>query len=183
MSTIYDPTTGTNAEIEGPDDNYGCSGLTTDPDGPAVIINDATTLGTSEKPARPWYKHWITWLVASVIFAAWLGAALFFFVFNSPAGAAGIVQDDGYTVVQGGAAAQMKKAMGPDAKAYFGDDVAVGAKGTKVEAAVELNASGKTMIPLVLPMISSAGQGISGHVTGDYLVISGPASAFADASK
>jgi hypothetical protein len=115
-----------------------------------------------------------------VIFAAWLGAALFFFVFNSPGGAAGIVQGDGYTVVQGEAAAQMKKSMGPDAKAYFGDDIAIGAKGTKVEAAVELNASGKTMIPLVLPMLSAAGQGISGHIEGDYLVISGPASSFAN---
>lgn len=148
-----------------------------------VIITPDTTIGIPEKPSTPWYKNWITWVVAGVVFAAWLGAALFFFVFNSPAGAAGIVQDDGYTVVQGGASDAMKKAMGPEAKTYFGDDVAVGLKGTKAEAAVELNSSGKTMIPLVLPMISSAGKGISGHVDGNYLVISGPASAFADAAK
>lgn len=150
--------------------------------GPEIAsrITAETTIGTPETPSKPWYKNWITWVVAGVIFAAWLGAALFFFVFSSPGGAAGIVQDDGYTVVQGEASAQMKKAMGPEARAYFGDDVAMGVKGTKVEAAVELNSSGKTMIPLVLPMISAAGQGINGHVDGDYLVISGPASAFAN---
>lgn len=150
---------------------------------PSVVITDATTIGAPEKPSTPFYKNWRFWVLSGMIFIVIVGGVVSLGLnFLTPHGAAGIVSHDGYTVMQGAAANEMKKGMGPEAKAYFGDDAAVGAKGTNVEAAVELNSSGKSMIPLVLPMISAAGHGISAHVDGDYLVISGPASSFENSS-
>lgn len=144
-----------------------------------VIINDGTTIGTPEKPSKPWYRNWITWVVAGVIFIGGIVAAGLI-VLSSPSGASGIVQGDGYKIVQTMTPEQLKASVNDkDASQYIAGDAAVGIKGTRMEVAAKLTDSGKTMVTAFMPMITAAaGHGLSGHVEGDYMVISGPASSF-----
>jgi hypothetical protein len=133
---------------------------------------------------RPWYRRSLTWAItAAVVILGAGGIALgLTLTQGSGNGAAGVVTGDGYTVTQTVTADQLRAHIGSDYAMIVGGDGAAGVKGTQEEAVMPLSAAGKALIQAIpgsLQQIGAgAGSGITATMRGDYLILTGDASAF-----
>lgn len=159
-----------------------------------------TTITTEQPQAaepRPWRRRPLVWLAAAAFLTAiglGLGLALGLHggpagaagvVQGGPAGAAGVVQGDGYRITMTLTADQTRAKLAADhsqdgqvAASMIDGDAAAGIKGSHEEAAVRLSATGKALITALLPQLQNSGY--TTRVVGEYLVVAGPASTFAE---
>jgi hypothetical protein len=104
------------------------------------------------------------------------------FAGSAPASPASVLKADGYSVTQTQTAAQMKAAgdfndsTGKMLQPYV-VSIAAGVKGSAGEGVVQLTDSGRTMIGAILPLANagSFGSGVTAHMSGNFLVLDGPA--------
>jgi hypothetical protein len=139
----------------------------------------------AEPAPRPWFRQPRTWIIAGAVAALSVVALVAGLIALSPSGPSAVLSGDGFKVVMTMDHSQLKAIAGKDQDSQMGlsmiDSIAYGTRGSQAEAVVQLTSSGKSMLanPLMAGVIAGAvGQdGVTAHVDGGDLIVSGPASA------
>jgi hypothetical protein len=145
---------------------------------------------TAQEPTTAKRSRYLRPAILAAVVTALLGLAVAVcaalsvgpFTASAPASPASVLTADGYSVTQTLTAVQMKAAgdfndsSGKMLEPYV-VAIAAGTHGKTGEGVVQLTDSGRTMIGAILPLANSGsfGSGVTAHMSGNFLVLDGPA--------